>query len=73
MIQALVDDDRLAASDYADDLMEWLKNGGFSPKVLPDFGQSACDRESPAFGLDRMIALYVCARTRMGNNPSDLE
>lgn len=73
MIQALVDNDCVAASEYADSLIQWLDRGGFSPTVLPDFGQSACDRESPAFGLDRMIVLYVCARTRMGTNPTYLE
>ncbi len=65
MIQALVDDDREGASDYATSLIDWLDRGGFAPKVLPDLGQAASDPESPAYRLDRMMVLYVCARVRM--------
>ena len=62
MIRALIDDDREAASDHAQNLIDWLDRGGFSPRVLPDLGQAASDPESPAYQLDRMIVLYICMR-----------
>ncbi len=65
MIQALIDDDRDAASDYAKSLVDWLDRGGFSPKILPELGQAACDPNSPAYQLDHMIVSYVCARVRI--------
>ncbi|MDZ4849961.1 MAG: hypothetical protein SGI77_11805 [Pirellulaceae bacterium] len=64
MIQALIDDDREAASDFANCLVRWLDSGGFPPKVLPDLGNAARDPDSPAYLLDRMIVFYVCARVR---------
>jgi hypothetical protein len=63
MIQALVDDDRAAASEHANSLYDWLDRGGFSPKVLPDLGQTE-DPKSSVYRLDRMIAFYVCAIVR---------
>jgi len=67
VLQALVDDDREAASEYATNLIGWLDRGGFSPKVLPELGQAACDPESPAYHLDRMIVRFVCARVRIAS------
>ena len=64
MLQALIDDDRESASEYATALIDWLDRGGFSPTVLPDLGQAACDPESPAYQLDCMIVSMVCARVR---------
>lgn len=64
MIQALIDDDRETASEFAENLIDWLDRGGFSPSVLPDLGQAARDPESPAYMLDRIIVSYVCARVR---------
>lgn len=63
MIQALVDDDREAASDHANSLYDWLERGGFAPKVLPELGQ-ANDPVSVAHQLDRKIAFFVCAIVR---------
>jgi hypothetical protein len=65
MIQALIDDDREAASEFAECLIDWLDRGGFPPRVLPDLGQATRDPESAAYQLDRLIVLYVCARVRM--------
>ena len=65
MLQALVNDDREEASDYATNLYVWLDRGGFSPKVLPELGQAVNDPESPAYHLDRLIVRFVCARVRM--------
>lgn len=64
MIQALIDDDCEAASEFAECLVNWLDRGGFAPRVLPDLGQAAHDPESPAYQIDRMIVLFVCARVR---------
>ena len=66
MIQALIDDDRESASDFAKSLIDWLDRGGFPPTILPDLGQAARDPESPAYQLDRMIVSYVCARVSRG-------
>ena len=64
MLQALIDDDREAASEHATSLIDWLDRGGFAPKVLPDLGKAARDPESPAYLLDRLIVSIVCARVR---------
>jgi hypothetical protein len=67
MLQALMDDDRDLVSEFAVCLIDWLDKGGFSPRVLPELGQVACDPESPAYRLDRMIVTYVCSRVRIDN------
>lgn len=63
MIQALVDEEADQASEFADALYDWLERGGFSPKVLPDFGQTD-DPQSSLSQLDRKIAFFVCATVR---------
>lgn len=62
MVQALIEDDRESASEFASSLIDWLDQGGFPPKVLPDLGQAASDPKSPAYQLDRMVSSYVCMR-----------
>lgn len=64
MIQALIDDDREAASEYAASLMDWLDRGGFSPVIFPELRKVASDPASPAFQLDEQIVSFVCARVR---------
>lgn len=63
MIQALVDDEDELASEYAGALYDWLDRGGFSPRVLPDLGQTDVPQSSLA-RLDRKIAFFVCAIVR---------
>ncbi len=65
MLQALIADDREAASEHAKNLIDWLDRGGFPPRVLPDLGQVAHNSESPVHKLDRLIVSIVCARVRI--------
>ena len=64
MIQAIIDDELETAADLANGLANWLERGGFSPSAFPEIRKAACDRTSPAFRLNRMVVLYVCARVR---------
>lgn len=64
MIQSLIEDDEDAATEYADSLLEWLDRGGFTPKVLIDYGQATSESKSPARKLDRIVVRYVCAIVR---------
>lgn len=64
MIQALIDDDREAASEYAASLVDWLDRGGFSPVIFPELRKVVGESTSPAFQLDEQIVLFVCARVR---------
>lgn len=64
MIQALIDDDREAASEYAASLVDWLDRGGFSPVIFPELRKVAGEPTSPAFQLDEQIVSFVCARVR---------
>lgn len=66
MIQALIDDDQEAASEYAKSIIDWLDRGGFSPVVLPELGHAVSDSNSPAFQLDKLIVSFVCAKVRTG-------
>ena len=64
MIQALIDEERESASEYAEILIDWLDRGGFPPIALPDFGSAVRDRESPAYRINRIVVLYACAIVR---------
>jgi hypothetical protein len=66
LIQALIDEERESASEYAEILIDWLDRGGFPPIVLSDLGQAAHDRNSPAYRMNRMVVLYACAIVRIG-------